>query len=303
VITPSIDRYGKYAQASAIADYLELVALVHGGSPTRAAVADMIVDNNWKVKSAENFFVPDLEDEDEEVGDAVERIFNILAERRLVLGGAYPFHQDVAGRLTPANLAAETPYVAVLAITLAHAYQVTTHQAPEEVFEQTVTDVVTGRGWLGVNFRLLRRANANFAAALEASGPALGLQTDAGGAAYNVNAFDEGIDTVLHIPWCRTRRGRWTVIGQMTCAMSNEWKGKMKEPSPWTWAGLLGEKIWPFVFCAVPHHAEPRHRLYLIESTRTILLDRLSLIAHKAVVSPDEANIIGAVVGGGVETR
>src|SRR5262249_4560374 len=122
-----------------------------------------------------------------------------------------------------------------------------------------------------------------------------------GGAAHNIDAFDEGVDTILHIPWCTARRGRWTLIGQTTCAMSNAWKAKMVEASPWTWAGLLGEKIPSLTLCAVPHHTERKHSIYLIETRRRILCDRLSLVAHKPQVSGQDQAIVDAVIAGGVE--
>ena len=46
MITTNIDRYGKYARTSAIADYLELVGFWHGRSQMRAAMADMLIDNS-----------------------------------------------------------------------------------------------------------------------------------------------------------------------------------------------------------------------------------------------------------------
>ena len=54
-ITPDIDIYGRYATASALADYLELLSL-HGVSISRASVADMVEDNDWGRRIQENFF-------------------------------------------------------------------------------------------------------------------------------------------------------------------------------------------------------------------------------------------------------
>jgi hypothetical protein len=301
VIQPNADAYGTYAQASAVADYLELVAWIHGSSKPRASVGDMISDSGWRIKVAENFHVPDSEEEEEETSDAEERVFNILGERARVLGDKYPFRQDASGRVVPAEIDAGDPYLALLALTAAHAYSIATPQAPETVFEQTVADILAARGWLAVNFRRLRTGPGDFVASLNACGPQIGIETDAEGAVYNLRAFDEGVDALAHIPWCTVRRGRWTVIGQATCAVSNEWKAKLEDASEWTWAGLLGEKIAPLVFLAVPHHAEPKHRLYLIDRSRKAVFDRLSLVAAKSQTSEAERAISIAVRAEGVE--
>ena len=48
---------------------------------------------------------------------------------------------------------------------------------------------------------------------------------------------------------------------------------------------MLGEIILPLVFLAIPHHAEPNHRTYLMQGSQRLLLDRLSLTRHKQRVS------------------
>lgn len=91
------------------------------------------------------------------------------------------------------------------------------------------------------------------------------------------------------------------MVGQVTCAISNEWRMKLEEASEWTWAGLLGERISPLVFLGVPHHAEPKNRLYLIDRSRKAVFDRLSFTKIKGEISAAEREILAAVRAEGVE--
>ena len=127
------------------------------------------------------------------------------------------------------------------------------------------------------------------------------LKTNPGAAPHMAAAQDEGIDTIVHVPWCGSRPGRWIFIGQVTCAMSNVWKTKILEPSPSQWMRFLGDPVHPIGFLAIPHHAEPRHRLSVMDKANRVLLDRLSLVQHKQGVSADERAILDATLAFGVE--
>ena len=297
MIVVNLDAYGRYASASALADFLELLAL-HGHSVKRAQLTDMITDNNWRIRSDENFAIPDQE---QDFDQPEERVYGLVHERAEILRNRYPFLVDAADRLLYQAGQLGQPYLSLLALTIAHAYGIVGPAQPQHVFEQTVCDVLTSRGWMGVNFGGLRRDAANFEAAVLACGPPLGLNANADAAPHNTRAQDEGVDTILHIPWCVARPGRWTIVGQATCAMSHEWKTKIEDPSPHTWAPILGEILEPWVFLAAPHHAEPRHRHYLLDRSRRLLLDRLSLVPHKPAVSADEQGLLDAVIAENVE--
>ena len=253
-----IDAYGTYARASALADFLELLA-IQKQSMTRASLLDLIHDNSWTLRAAENFSIPG---EDPSADDEGERVFNLIDERVAILGDRYPFKTDNAGRLTFKNKSPRC-YLALLALTVAHAYKLRTPVSVTDTFESTVEDVVKRPGWYAINFAAVRKGK-RFANALEASGNVLRLETTTETAPRNIYAQDENVDTIVHVPWCTVRKGRWTMIGQVTCAMSNEWETKMKEPSEERWRLLLGECTAPRVFLAVPHHAEPKHRLDLL---------------------------------------
>jgi len=151
-----------------------------------------------------------------------------------------------------------------------------------------------------VNFGRATR-DAGFAAGLSAIADELFLQTDADAVPRSVSAKDEKIDTIAHYPWCKRRPGRWLSIGQITCAVSNEWEPKLLQPSSKSWRARLGEVVEPTVFLAVPHHIETRYRTYLLNDSGRYILDRLSLLSFKLNVTEPERSLIEAMVGAEVE--
>lgn len=299
MISVNVDAYGLEARGSALADYLELLA-ISGHQLSRANFVAFIEDADWNINAHENIAIPGQHDDDLEEPD--ERVYNLIYERRAILGDRYPFALDAADRITYQPLDGQDFYVPLLALTAAHAYNIATPYDPKRVFEETVASILSARGWLGLNFGASRRGAANFAAALAAAGPHLRLPATADAAPHNKKAQDEGVDSIHHIPWCIERTGRWLILGQVTCARSNDWKNKLMEPMDGIWGPMLGDILAPWVFLAVPHHAEPSHRRWLIQGTRRLLLDRLSLALQKsAIPAAEEQAIRDAVIAFGVE--
>jgi hypothetical protein len=296
-ITPNIDWYGTYATASALADYLE-VAAIAGVQLTRAAIADLIDDNEWSRRVGREHFTGD-DDSEEKARDIAERIYNVIGERGDLLGIQYPFTLDRSGRLT-FFAGYDHPYVALLAISVAHAARLDVEDDPTQVFEDTVSDVLRSRGWLAANFGRATR-DAGFVGGLGNIAGELSLQPDAEGAPRSQSAQDEKVDTIAHFPWCRRRLGRWLTIGQVTCAVSNEWRSKLLAPSAKSWMARLGEVVEPTVFLAVPHHIESGYRTYLLNDSNRYILDRLSLLSFKSGISASEKSLIDAVMHTEVE--
>jgi hypothetical protein len=298
-IVPNIDWYGRYGTASAIADYLE-IASIAGIRLTRAEVVDLIDDSGWSRRVTREHYTSIGEDDadEEEARDIADRIFNVFGERQVVLGLGYPFTIDENGRLSFTGDRSH-PYVALLAITVAHAANLDIPLDVTQVFEDTVCDILRSRGWKAVNFGRATR-DSGFEQGLLAAGVELALQGYPD-AQRNMYAQDERVDTIGHYPWCTRSSGRWLVIGQVTCAQSNEWRKKLQEPSPSNWQLRLGEIVEPSVFLAVPHHVENRFRTYLMSDCKRYILDRLSLTLQKQSVSTDEQAIIDSVLGSAVE--
>ena len=134
---------------------------------SRSDVADYIEDNGWGSKVRETFVAPDdtLDPnwEDEDLGpdaeSAVTRVFAQIEVRQAYLGSAYPFDIDSeSGHLTPVD-AIQTPYAALLALTVAHAYRLDVgRRPPHDVFQDTVARALRDAGHTSVNFSKIRSA-------------------------------------------------------------------------------------------------------------------------------------------------
>jgi len=312
VIEPRRDAYGAEADTSNLADYLELLGLA--GTPLRRAeFADYLADQQWVVRSRELFHDPTVDQgepsEDEQEGgagvspsdDAADHVFELLAARSDQLGDRYPFE------LRDSQLVAKTPiedrhcaYLCLLAITVAHHYDVATDATPEDVFEEVVADVMGSRGLTTIGTGQAAKGGGDFRKLVERVGDELGLVADPHAASSRTSARDEGVDAVSYLSWGDKRAGHWVFVGQATCARSNEWKGKIAEPAPTQWASLLNCVVHPLAYLAVPHHVEDKHLLHLSEKSGRLVLDRLRLTRHLDSLSRSQGTLLAAVTAEGV---
>lgn len=310
MIEPRKDAYGAEADTTHLADYLELLALA-GRPLKRANLSDFLADTGWPVRSRELYHAAGpgtagaepSEDELESgpgvspADEAAGRVFDLLADREAVLGDGYPFVNDGL-RLTTADPLEDRHrlYLALLAITVAHHYDVSVPTAPEDAFEAVVADAMAARGLLTVDMGLAGRTTSDFRDAVRAAGEAIGVLPSPGAAPSKRHANEEGVDTVSHLSWGDTRPGHWLFIGQATCAKSGEWPRKMAEPKPGQWGRLLGSVIRPMAYLAVPHHVEPPQMLHLSTGDGRLVLDRLRLCRHLPSLGSDQRGILDAVL-------
>lgn len=311
MIEPRKDAYGAEADTTHLADYLELLALA--GRPLRRAdLSDYLGDMGWPVRSRELYHAAGpgtagaepSEDELESgagvspADEAADRVFDLLLDREALLADRYPFVNDGI-QLTVIDAVEDRHrlYLALLAITVAHHYDVVAAAAPEEAFEAIVADAMAARGLLTVDMGQAGRAAHDFRAAVRSAGEAIGVLPSPDAAPSKTHANEEGVDTVSHLAWGDTRAGHWLFIGQATCAKSGEWRRKMSEPKPGQWGRLLGSVIRPIAYLAVPHHMETQQMLHLSTSDERLVLDRLRLCRHLPSVGADQQSILDAVLG------
>ena len=280
ILSPEPDTYGQYARAS------------------------LLADNDWNLELIE---APRRDFPDEEPGALSERldgadegasiVFRQIDERRYMLAERYPFVvADDLVSFDPDVVREENAYVAVLALTIAHAFNVAPPPRPEVLFEQTVTDVLRERGLPSVGLAALRRGAGSFADALRAACSEVGLKAAPDAAPRLARAHDEGVDILCHIGWERDLRpGTWGFIGQVTVGRSDSWGRKIREPSPHTWALLAGTRIPPLPFLAVPHHVERPMMEKLTVDGQAVVLDRLRLVRFKQEINREEREIVRAV--------
>ena len=285
IVSANPDAYGRHARASALADFVELLA-IHSVSITRARLVDFIVDNGWTLTPHENYVgVAEADDDDDSTytEDTATRIFRLLNERAAGLGDWYPFSIDEAGRVTRrATAQSSDSYLLLLAITVAHAHNLPTTKPPTDLFPDVVCRTYTARGWSAFNFGATSGRGLSFDEALDELGAALRLNVDADAAPRSMSAQDAGADCVAHYPWFELRIGRWLTITQVTCASSNEWRTKLFDATPLPWQSRLNEGVSPRVVLAVPHHVEPSHLAFLLSeaNSQVYILDRLSLTKY-----------------------
>ena len=303
--SPDPDVYGQYARASLLADYVELLAL-KGQPVSRETVTDFLADNEvgWDLDLIQ---APGNDRPGESTDDLAERVavaderasivFRQLDERRRVLANRYPF--EIAGDRISIDQDVDpesNAYVAVLALTIAHAFQVNSPSRPEYLFEETVTNVLQERGLASVGFAALRRKCGSFEETLTAACQEVGLVAAPDATARRMRAHDEGVDVLCHLAWEEDLRpGSWGFIGQVTVARSDSWDRKIKEPSPTPWARRIGTIIQPLPFLAVPHHVEHPMMERLTDEGPAVVLDRLRLVRFKREIKANELEIIRAV--------
>jgi len=310
LIEPRKDAYGIEADTTHLADYLELLALT--GRPLRRAdLSDFLADNNWVVRSRELYHAaspglpgsePAEDDLDGDLGvsppdDAAGRVFDLLIAREELLGDRYPFVSDsvqlsVREPLTDVHRL----YLALLAITVAHHYDVSSPAAPEHAFEAVVASAMAARGLRTVDMGLTGRTSNDFRAAVRTAGESIGVLPAPDAAPSKRHANEEGVDTVSHLSWGDARPGHWLFIGQATCAKSNEWAKKMAEPKAGQWGKLLGSVIRPIAYLAVPHHVETHQMLHLSTGDERLVLDRIRLCRHLPSLDADQEGILAAVL-------
>ena len=314
-IQPTIDAYGRYARASNLADHLELLCLL-GKSLSRSGLADLISDRAWVAKMEELFDVPALEmrgefeDPSEEEAAATaddpgsvqaDRVFNVLGERAELLGGLYPFEIADELKMRAGVDPRKSPYVALLAITLAHAHRINVDHDPTRVLEASVVLALACRGLQAVDVAAAARDGDDFPATVERAAEAVDLRARPATVITMTHANDEGVDTLAHLPWGDLRIGAWGFLGQATCEKSDGWPAKIREPSQEHWKSMLNLGIIPFAFLAVPHHVEPPQFAKLVGDAGRMVLDRIRLARYREDVSEAEAEIVSAVLDVGAE--
>lgn len=294
-IEPSPDVYGNKAPASAVADWLELLAW-HEQPITLAAAADYFSDTNYGV----GILLPGEEYGENEEEELIDWTRTVLNRRIELLGNQYPFEMaDDKLSLRKGVDAARYPYILLLSITVAHAYPVETTTRPEYMFEAVVARCMDSR-LRSVDLGNLRRSHQHFHDAVMVAGTTVGLDPTPGAASSVVAAQDEGVDTIGHWDWKDARPGRWTLIGQATCGQTTTWKHKMAEPSSPAWRARLGDPVEPLGFLAVPHHVEDGHLYHLVENGGRPVIDRIRLTLCDPEIETDEETLIAEVFNAGV---
>jgi len=294
-LEPNAQAYGRHAARSALADFIELSA-VSGVPVDRSHLAAYLNDAPWQIPADELFVEPivDMVDDEDVSLDVADSVFELIHQRMDILRERYPFHVDARGRVSfIGNEDRRDPYLALLATTVAHAYQMSTPRAPHDVFPESMTAVMQSRGMTFVCFSSLRK-EMSFRDAVQQAGEQLLLMPTPDHGLRSRRVQDAGGDVVGAVGWADSRPGAWTFIGQATVGLSETWRQKAMEPSA-NWSVFLNTTVRPVPFLGVPHHVEPRHLAWLVEDTQSVVVDRLRLVLFKEELLPDEEAICDVV--------
>lgn len=294
-VGPNVDAYGSYSRAGALADYLEVHAL-HGRGITPSELEDIAVEQGWSNKERRMVLV----EEDDPATDAEqwsEMAFGTVDARVDILDVKYPFRVDAGGLVYIGNPdPRDNEYVALLALTVVHAWDLVRTVEPTAVLEDIVRRVLESRSLLAADMGTGDRQGLTFEENLLHQGQACGLSPTKNPRPRAAHAKDAGVDTLGTMIWPDRRQGQWVFIGQATCGSSVTWKRKLNEPERETWREYLQEALQPQSFLAVPHHIDQRQWAYLMKPKAGVLLDRLRMSPSKGPNSADERALVDALL-------
>jgi hypothetical protein len=306
MIEPDPDWYGTYARRSSLADYLELLAIA-GRSWSMEQLADHILDNRWIDQLGERIGVPaEVETDDGDLSGELDRaleravdVVSVIDERASTAGDRYPFQRNDSGRLTyQGGDDGPGPYVRLLALTVGHAIRHPFDAPVHQVFEVVVEHAFSNFGFLTAGIGAISRTGGGFHNTLTTACTAVGLDAYPAAALARSFANDEGSDIISNVWSMDRRKGGLQLIGQATCARSNDWDAKILEPSVHQWRDWLGGVRSPVAYLAVPHHVEDITRAWLMAKRDRDVVDRLRLCSMmSAELVAGEAEIVEHVLG------
>lgn len=297
-IEMDIDRYGGPARPSCLADYLEILALL-GKVCTQAQLADLVADR-WNLKRRAKILLPG----EETAEDVVSATWNCFRERAEIMGLLYPFDvSETRITLRDGFVVRESGYVSLLAMTVAHAYEIPSGFDVEAVFEETVALGLEAIGLTVGRFGEITRSNGmHFPNSLQILGQQFMMPVDHQRASRRGAANDSGLDVFAVLEWGDNRVGRWVFLGQVTCGSSDSWSDKLAEVKVPRWQNFLNELITPVPFLAVPHHVDERSYYEVVEGDASAVVDRVRLSRHVTTLGDDERGIIDAVLASDFES-
>lgn len=298
MITFEHESYGTYARASYCADYLEMLA-VAGMAPHWGDYDDYLQNNNVPLR--EVFRGGQVAIQQASGDDDVRLIRfvkNILNERFTVLGDSYPF-QLGDDRLIARDISTST-YFGLLALCQLHVINDRAAVVPESAFEVCLYDAMRNVGLVADNVGT--SMGRGFQGALQNACDVLGLVANPDGVTHPIRARDEDIDSICRFEFRDPRRGQWMLIGQATCASSNDWQRKAREPARNAWATYTSSWPAPQIFLAVPHHVQPDTWAFLLDHyDEGFVVDRLRIAAMRPEANDLERTAIARILAVGVE--
>jgi len=288
-----INLYGPYARGSALADFLELLAL-QGEVPTKQMLGDAIRRNSWTTLPRQLFTsigsqIEEITSDDD--AEWADWTFTALRERAQNLGDRYPFHVGPDALSLRAGVDPFADYVRLLAITTAHSRRYKSGPDPRTLFELMTVACLKNAGFESYGMGTATTKGSDFPTSLASAGQALGFNASKTPEPRHVYAKDAGVDAIGTFSWGDQRSGHMFWLAQATCGSSVYWERKIREPRTHHWMSYLSEDLEPLAILAVPHHVEHDHFNFLLEPKATVM-DRLRMVGRLDPIQPAEIDLI-----------
>ena len=286
---------------------MELLAL-QGSIVSEEVVADFVRDSHitnllretvvsandpFPLQSDENGEYLDLRSSIDSANEVVHDAIAELHERHDVLGDSYPYcisnESDAVLRRKDDN-SDWSSYDSLLLLTVAHANQLPVPGvALTELFEQIVEATLESHGLVTAR---LQNGGTNYESRVRRAAQQVRLTVNVAQSSHRRHAVDGGTDLLSNLWPDDHRHGGTQLIGQATCAKSDQWEKKMTEPKPSHWRRMLGSGPSPLRYLAVPHHVGNSYRRYLLEREDDVdVMDRLRLVLVERRLLDDERKV------------
>lgn len=299
-----VEWYGSQARPSALCDYLELLAL-KGTRVSEEIVADFVRDahitqllrESIVFNAGSNLPSADEGSEDLDLSDSIdaahEVVRNALAElheRHEVLAGRYPYDISVdsdAVLVRKQNTSNWSSYDSLLLLTIAHANELVVPSISlTDLFERIVEITLGSRGLATAR---LQNEGSDYPSRVKHAAQQVHLMVNTTQSSYRRHAVDGGTDLLSNLWPDDYRPGGTQLIGQATCAKSDQWERKMTEPKPSHWKDMLGSGPSPLRYLAIPHHVGSSYRRHLLGREDDVdVMDRLRLVLVDRRLLDDE---------------
>ena len=302
-----VEWYGSQARRSALCDYLELLAL-QGIEVSEEVVADFVRDSHithllydtLASKSELDLLNVDEESNDLDLSASIDAAHDVahdvlaeLHERDEVLAGSYPYDTSGASDavlIRKQDVSDWTSYDSLLLLTVAHANKLAVpHVSLPELFERIVEVTLGSRGFATAR---LQNGSKDYASRVRMAAQQVHLRVSVTQTSYRRHAVDGGTDLLSNLWPDDHRFGGTQLIGQATCAKSDQWEKKMTEPKPSHWRDMLGSGPSPLRYLAVPHHVGSSYRHHLLRQEDDVdVMDRLRLVLVDRRLLDDERKV------------
>lgn len=299
-----VEWYGSQVRPSALCDYLELLAL-QGVQVSEEVIADFVRDSDITHLLRETIVfkpgsdIPGVEEGSEDIDlrvaiDAAHEVVRDalaeLHERHEILADCYPYDvsdQSDAVLVRKQSASDWSPYDSLLLLTIAHANKlVVPGVSLTELFERIVEVTLDSRGLATAR---LQNGGKDYASRVERAASQVHLTVSVSQSSHRLHAVDGGTDLLSNLWPDDNRLGGTQLIGQATCAKSDEWERKMTEPKPLHWRDMLGSGPSPLRYLAIPHHVGNSYRRHLLRQEDDVdVMDRLRLVLVERRLLDDE---------------